>query len=569
MTHSLLLPTLFSVAGAAVASAQDAQSFDPNDYFDVRMHGAALEDVAYLTEIGIDIQNRTGSELLLYLSTAELARLRDEGFELTPLPQVGRGASRAGYPTFQELSQELLAAQSAFPQIAKVSSIGESTQGRPLLFIKISDNVDVEEDEPEFRYISTMHGDEVVGMELCLELVDLLTSQYGIDPRITRLVDEVEIWIMPLMNPDGYVAGSRYNAQGRDLNRAFPDRNSDPNNTTSGRPPEVRHVMNWGFAHSPVLSANFHGGAMVVNYPYDSDANPFANYSATPDDPLFIEEALTYSRLVPRMFNGSFNQGIVNGVEWYLVRGGMQDWNYVWQGCNDVTIELDNAKWPAHTRIAGLWNEHRDAMLEYMELSLTGIRGLVVDALTGAPLSATARIVGVPHDVYTDPDVGDFHRMALPGTYEVRVDSTGYDGRTVSGVQVDWDDATVVDVDLLPTAYAAPTPEILVNGQSGPLTVSAGQVFSLSISLDPQAGFGTAHDWWLRASSGGVDLWWKPGALSVSPMPAYNGALIPLTSLPLLNTALPAGNWTFTFGVDRLDGNFQGTFSDSISVTSL
>ena len=124
--------------------------------------------------------------------------------------------------------------------------------------IRLSDRLSV---EPEFRYISTMHGDEWLGNEMCLYLIDHLTDNYGSDPDITEMVDEIDIWIMPLMNPDGYVSGSRYNANFVDLNRNFPDPYTSPDNTTDGREPETAVIMNWSFASSFSLSANFHAGA--------------------------------------------------------------------------------------------------------------------------------------------------------------------------------------------------------------------------------------------------------------------------------------------------------------------
>ncbi len=138
-------------------------------------------------------------------------------------------------------------------------------KGRELWILELSDNVGVEEDEPERRFVSSMHGDEVVGLQMCVEMIGHLLNGYGTDVTATQLLDDCELWIMPLMNPDGYVAQGRYNAQGYDLNREFPDRINDPLNTTAGRPLEVQPLMNFGFTHSPVLSANFHGGEVFVN----------------------------------------------------------------------------------------------------------------------------------------------------------------------------------------------------------------------------------------------------------------------------------------------------------------
>ena len=72
--------------------------------------------------------------------------------------------------------------------IAELHTIGQTLQGREMWVMKISDNVNVEEAEPEFKYVSTMHGDEVVGKELMMRLIKLLLTQYGNNSRIDNLV---------------------------------------------------------------------------------------------------------------------------------------------------------------------------------------------------------------------------------------------------------------------------------------------------------------------------------------------------------------------------------------------
>jgi hypothetical protein len=226
-----------------------------------------------------------------------------------------------------------------------------------------------------------------------------------------------------------------------------------------------------------VLSANFHTGALVVNYPYDSDPDPYAHYSATPDDDLFIAQSLTYSTLNGPMYNNPwFPQGITNGIAWYLVYGGMQDWNYVWMGCNEVTIELCNTSWPPYSQIPGLWDDNRDSMLAYMAWCLKGVRGLVTNSITGSPLAATVEVVGVDHEVYTDPDVGDYHRMLLPGTYSLSFSAEDFQTKMVTGVVVGSGDATLLDVALEPTGALTVSPHEIsaAAGGTAEFTLMAG-----------------------------------------------------------------------------------------------
>merc|ERR1719295_94375 len=96
-----------------------------------------------------------------------------------------------------------------------------------------------------------MHGNEAVGRELMIGLAKYLLMNYGKDPRVTSLVDNTDIWLMPSMNPDGYehsyegdcsgVTGRR-NANNVDLNRNFPDQYFSP---THVQQPETRAIIAW------------------------------------------------------------------------------------------------------------------------------------------------------------------------------------------------------------------------------------------------------------------------------------------------------------------------------------
>ncbi len=365
------------------------------------------------------------------------------------------------YPTYAELVTALQDLSASYPNLCRLESIGKSYENRDLLFMKISDQPDLEEDEPEFKYIGTMHGNETLCVAMTLNLIELLLSDYGNDSRITHLVDETEIWIMPLMNPDGYSRNprTRFNAQGIDLNRNFPDRVDDPVNTPDGRSPEVQAMMLFAANHSPVMSANFHTGDLLVNYPYDNSINNNIEQDPdwyTPDNDVFVENALTYSRNNPPMYASTlFENGISNGISWYPISGGMQDWNYVWLGCFEVTIEFANTFSPPVSQLSTYWDNNREAMLAYMERVHTGVRGVITSSHSGIPLSATVEVEGRNRPVFSDPEVGDYHRLLLPGTYTLTFSAQGHKPRTVTGVEVIGGDATRLDVVLDPTTTSS------------------------------------------------------------------------------------------------------------------
>ena len=328
------------------------------------------------------------------------------------------------YHNYIELTAFLQNIAQIYPDITKLESIGQSVQGRELWVMEISDNPGVNEIEPEFKYVANMHGDETVGRELSLYLIEWLVEGYGINSRATNLINNIDIYIMPTMNPDGFENGSRYNANGVDLNRDFPDQFNDPNNSTFNREPETQAMMDWTSEHHFVLSANMHTGALVANYPFDGPSTGV--YSAAPDNDLFVNLALTYANAHPDMASGGFSNGITNGSQWYAISGGMQDWNYVWESGCDITLEQNEVKWPNSNQLANLWEEHREPLLVYLEKVFDGVRGTIVDASSGEPLNANISITGIDHDITNDPENGDYYRLLIPGTYVISVEAFGY-----------------------------------------------------------------------------------------------------------------------------------------------
>ena len=154
----------------------------------------------------------------------------------------------------------------------------------------------------------------------------------------------------------------RGNANYRDLNRNFPDMTRDTESTTAGREIEVQNVMKFQATRQFALSANFHGGTIVANYPWDS------KYDLHPLDSFVKELSLGYSELNPEMKSSTeFPGGITNGAAWYVVKGGMQDWSYVWHNDLQITVELSHQKWPDYSEIPNFYKNNRDSMVYFIK----------------------------------------------------------------------------------------------------------------------------------------------------------------------------------------------------------
>jgi len=341
----------------------------------------------------------------------------------------------SGYHNYALMTEFLQAKAAQYPEITKLYTIGQSRDGRELWVLEISDHVEQNEPgEPEFHYIANMHGDEVIGRENSLQFINLLLENYKTDARISSLINNTHIHILPSMNPDGFERNQRGNALGIDLNRNFPDQFTNPGDNENGKQPETIAVMRYIRSHNFVLGANFHGGTVVANYPYDGNSNYRSGaYTASPDDTVYRKIATIYSNEHKIMHDSTeFPGGITNGAYWYVLYGGLQDWNYVYNGVFHITIELSEIKWPAATYLPLFWDQNKDAMLSYIEIvHQMGVRGYVKDS-NNKPLAATISVTGNTRTVRTDPENGDYYRLLTEGTYTITASSHGYHSASAS-----------------------------------------------------------------------------------------------------------------------------------------
>uniref|UniRef100_UPI0037E8A045 carboxypeptidase Z-like isoform X2 n=1 Tax=Semicossyphus pulcher TaxID=241346 RepID=UPI0037E8A045 len=395
--------------------------------------------------------------------------------------------------------------------IARTYSIGRSMEGRELLVIEFSSNPGEHELlEPEVKYIGNMHGNEVLGRQLLIYLAQYLCSEYLLgNERIQTLINTTRIHILPSMNPDGYevaVTGvqdnadvdeeeahrydslniGRNNAQNVDLNRNFPDltsivysRRRQKGYRTDHIPipdyywfgkvaAETYAVMKWIRSIPFVLSANFHGGDLVVSYPYDLSKHPLEHnmFSPTQDEQVFKLLAKTYATTHERMANenarcgpsSSHSQrGIVNGAQWSNIAGSMQDFNYLHTNCFEVTVELGCDRFPPEEELFIGWHENHEALLSFMEAAHRGIKGLVKDEEGNVIKGARVSVRGIQHDV-TTAENGDYWRLLIPGIHIVSASAPGFN-RSLKKVYLPHHMTTAGRVDFV-LQKAAPEPDM-------------------------------------------------------------------------------------------------------------
>lgn len=326
------------------------------------------------------------------------------------------------YPTYEQIEANLLKLVALRPDIAKLFSIGKSTEGRELYVVKISDNVEIDELEPEFKYISSMHGNEITGRELTQFLIKDIIEGYGSNQQITELVNNTELYIMPSMNPDGSKRKQRANAKGYDLNRNFPDWTIGEINSEATRQAETKAVMKFQASRNFSLSANFHGGAVVANYPWDS------TYERHPFDKLLQDISLKYANENPEMRTSTeFAGGITNGADWYVLKGGMQDWSYFWYNDLQITVELSNQKWPRYSKIPGFYQDNKASMLTYAEAIHQGAGFVTSSKIATGSVEVMLKLNDGSYRALGSFGFsrGEFYKVLTNGEYKFRVNIKG------------------------------------------------------------------------------------------------------------------------------------------------
>jgi len=394
----------------------------------------------------LSIDNKKGDSLTAYAGDEQFSWFLDQQIPFKVIPPRkttnASGQSKKStaqswdfYPAYPAYLQMMESFATGYPEQCILKELGTSVNGRKLLAVKISDNPAQEEAEPVFLYTSTIHGDEGTGYVLLLRLIDSLLTAYDSNHAIQQLVDNTEIWINPLANPDGFYFDSdtfffhskRFNLNNIDLNRNFPDALAGDHPDGHDWQPETIAMMDFMKQQQIVLAANLHDGAELVNYPWD------CRYARHADDiwyqAISRQFADTVQRYGPAGIFRDEDNGITNGYDWYSIYGSRQDYvNYFLHG-REVTLELSHEKSPDPAELLAFWDYYRKSLIGYMLHIHTGVHGTVLDADNGESLKAMIDIPGYDRDssqVFSSPETGEFYRLLPPGSYTFRVASPGY-----------------------------------------------------------------------------------------------------------------------------------------------
>lgn len=345
------------------------------------------EQVAQLNALGMDVWMVTKKYVLGQVNEEVFTRLTNSRmrFELIS-PKRGMSALNTfdpQYHTYDEMLAELRTVAGKHSKIASLHDIGdtwEKTKGkanRDLWAIHISGQ-GVAEQKPGIVFLGNHHARELATVEIPLMLINLLTENYGKDPEITRLVDTRDIWIVPMVNPDGHIeaekgANWRKNrhvhtgAIGTDLNRNYGYQwggggasTSPSSDTYRGEgafsEPESQAVRDFVLGHKNLkVLMSYHSFSNLMLWPWGYTKQRVNN-------PKLVEMGNTLGKLtgyVPQQ-----------AADLYVCSGTTDDWSFGQLGIMSFTTEMGS--WgdgfdPPYSKVADFWKENRPAALYLIE----------------------------------------------------------------------------------------------------------------------------------------------------------------------------------------------------------
>jgi Zinc carboxypeptidase/Carboxypeptidase regulatory-like domain/Secretion system C-terminal sorting domain len=385
------------------------------------------------------------------------------------------------YHTYGEMTDEMVNAALQYPNLCRLYTIGYSSFFHlPILAMKISDNPDLTEDEPKFLFNGVHHACELIGVEICLYMMNDLLTRYDTSQTIKGWVDSNEIWLVPMINPDGHhinitgrdsmwrknLEDNNHSGQfepefdGVDLNRNydFMWQNGDPDPTDReyrGSAPfsemETQAIRDLALDKKFVFDICFHGDkdptfGESVYYPWIWGSRFSPDYPAIRP----VAESIAY-----RIINDQGNAPYVP-IWGEATDGGLaRNWFYHKLGIFSFTLEVSQRYQPPGYRVDSICRKVTNGSYYLFERILgPSITGHVTDAATNQPVEAEVRVLEAyasPDTIaprYSDAEFGRYRRILKAGYYTIQFLAAGYDTVQVDSVPASANGPTVLDVQL-------------------------------------------------------------------------------------------------------------------------
>ncbi|MCK4415168.1 MAG: immune inhibitor A [Candidatus Eisenbacteria sp.] len=305
-----------------------------------------------------------------------------------------RDQDYGAYHTLDEAIAAMDALAAAHPTImTPKQSIGQSIEGRDLWVYKISDNPGIDEDEPEVFFNSYIHAREPITVEVMIDLAEHLVTNYGSDPRVTAMVQDREIWIQPVVNPDGVEYNHLTDPEGGGMWRKNRRNNGDG---THGVDLNRNFGYQWGYddyGSSPSPSSEVYRGTAAFSEPETAAMRDFVidrgfsiamNYHSYSNINLMVFGYETihcddYDEMFILALEHAATSNYSPGCGWeflYSVNGDAVDWMYGDQVSKPKILAFvtevgssDDGFWPPESRIPALVLDNREGNLRMIELA--------------------------------------------------------------------------------------------------------------------------------------------------------------------------------------------------------
>ncbi|MDD3050879.1 MAG: M14 family zinc carboxypeptidase [Candidatus Cloacimonetes bacterium] len=424
-----------------------------------------------------------------------------------------------GYRTYDEVVQELTTLAAAYPDICKLFNIGQSwgkiysEQGysnyddysHDIWALKVSDNVEIEEDEPGIYYMGAHHAREPISTEVTMTVLNHIIDNYGTDTEITDNVNNSQIWFIPIVNPDGHkVVLQEYDIWWR-KNIRDNENNQEFNTYSDGVDPNRNYGFEWGLVgasdqfdsetyHGPspfsepeiqavrdlltsthfVAGISYHSYGELVLFPYG-----YGSGVIPPDIASIQSLGFSMANSIP----GQINQYYTPQLAWelYSCMGTTDDYAYGQHGIFSYTIELATEFIPPASQVQSICeNNIEAAMILLNRINYSTFTGIITDAETGDPISATVFVNGIDDTgAFREPyksssSFGRYYRMVQPGAYSITFSAYGYQSVTMEGMFANESEQTTIDVQLYPAGNGTIS-GIILNHNNG-LPVSEAEI---------------------------------------------------------------------------------------------
>jgi carboxypeptidase T len=336
----------------------------------IKAQVADRDDIATLANMGLDIWEYHDGSLVIRVTDDERKQVIESGFVIETITenvyeytekisqdQISMLAepATAKYHSYDEVINELIALEDS--GVAQTHIIGRTHEGRDIWAVKISDNPSEEEEEPGAVFLGCHHAREWISVEVPLYIAQYLTDNYDSDTDVKHLVDNSEIWIVPVVNPDGYEysrthdrlwrKNRRDNGDGTfgvDLNRNYdsmwgtidaPTRTSAETyrGPSAFSEPETQAIRDLVRAYDFRILMSYHSFWQAIYYPWGYTWEPPL------DGPIFRDMTSSMIELIYNTSGATYTNWF-DMPDTYLLSGDTGDWSYGELGIYSFGIEL-------------------------------------------------------------------------------------------------------------------------------------------------------------------------------------------------------------------------------------